>query len=159
MSAIITVNDNHILVQQQASIASSQGYALLLDDKVTFDLDERESAIMSCRLQPQQIQNRYWQQCAQTSIGIKHSLVGNSADLIWQHLTALREKFGLDEVVFVVPSHYQQQNLQLLLGIADSSGLTTQGLINKAVMITQHHAHQDGDYLHIDLQLYQTVCS
>ena len=159
MSAIITINDNHILVQQQASIASSQGYALLLDDKVTFDLTEVESAIMSCRLQPQQIQNRYWQQCAQTSIGVKHSLVSNSADLIWQHLTALRDKFGLDDVVFVVPSHYQQQNLQLLLGIADSSGLTTQGLINKAVMITQHHAHQDGDYLHIDLQLYQTVCS
>ena len=159
MSAIISINDNSLLIQQQDTVASSQGYAWLLDDDVVFDFDEQHTAVESCRLQPQQIQNRYWQQCSQTSIGANSSGVRNSADLIWRHLSAIRTNFNLDEVTFVVPSHYQQDNLQLLLGIANSSGLSPKGLVNKAVLVTQHHAQQNGEYLHIDLQLHQTVCS
>ncbi|MBX2849083.1 MAG: hypothetical protein KTR16_12230 [Acidiferrobacterales bacterium] len=159
MPAIITINDNNLLIQTEESIARSQGYALLLEDQVIFDFDSSRTAIESCRLQPQQIQNRYWQQCAQTSIGSNTSAVRNSADLVWQHLSAMQDHLRLDKVVFAVPSHYQQDNLQLLLGIANSAGLTAQGLVNKGVLVTQHLAQQDGSYLHIDMQLHQTVCS
>lgn len=159
MQAIISINDNNILIQQRDTIVSTQGYACLLDDEILFDFADSRSAIKSCRLTPQQIQNRYWQQCAQTSIGTNNSEVRNSADLIWRHMSSMREKFALDQVVFVVPSHYQQDNLQLLLGIANSAGLTPKGLVNKAVLVAQHQVQQDGNYFHIDLQLHQTVCS
>ena len=159
MPAIISINDNNILIQHRDTVVSSQGYALILDDEVLFDFDEDRAAINSCRFTPQQIQNRYWQQCAQTSISTNNTEVRTSADLIWRHLSSMRESFDLDQVVFVVPSHYQQDNLQLLLGIANSAGLTPKGLVNKAVLASQHQAKQDGDYFHIDLQLHQTVCS
>lgn len=159
MSAIISINDNHLLIQKEGTLASTQGYAWLTDGQVHFDFDKARAAVRYCRLQPQQIQNRYWQQCAQTSIGANESGVRNSADLIWQHLTAIRDTHDLAQVTFVVPSHYHQDNLQLLLGIAQSSDLFVQGLVNKAVLMTQHLATANGRYLHIDLQLHQTVCS
>lgn len=159
MTSIISINDNNLLIQHNDSVASYKGYAWLLDDQVHFDFDQDTSAINVCRLHPQQIQNRYWQQCAQTSISANNSLIRHSADLVWQQLSAMQSAHDLEQVVFVVPSHYQAENLQLLLGIANSSDLQPQGLINKAVLVTQHHAQADGHYLHVDLQLHQTVCS
>jgi len=59
----------------------------------------------------------------------------------------------------VVPSHYRESNLQLLLGIAKACQLEVKGLVNKAVVALQSQAPADGDYWHFDVQLHQTVCS
>lgn len=159
MSSIITINDNNLLVQQGDKLSTTQGFAWLPDDKVYFDFDDEHAAIKVCRLQPQQIHSRYWQQCSQTSIGISSDKVRNSADLIWRHLSAIREAHQLKDAVLIVPSHYQADNLELLLGIANSSGIQPQGLFNKAVLAAQHFAREEGNYIHIDMQLHQTVCS
>ena len=159
MSAIIFINDNNIVIQQSETVSRTQGYARIVDGDIHFDFNAQEPALDYCRLQPQQIQNRYWQQCAQHSINVEHKEVRNSADLIWQHLKLIREHYKLTDVVFVVPSHYQQDNLQLLLGIAESTGLKPQGLINSAVLAAQEAVQNDGYYTHVDFQLHQTVCS
>lgn len=157
MPAILYINDNNLLLQHGDAISRSQGYAWLKNGEVFFDFDETNNAVAACRLEPQQINSRYWQQCEQTAIANNESGMRHAADLVWRHLTELRAVHGFDDVVFVVPSHYQAANLQLLLGIASAVGLTVVGLINKAVFAAYQTASQT--HLHIDVQLHQTVCS
>ena len=157
--AILHINDNNLLIQQGDKISRTQGYAWLRGTDVCFDLDGTYNAVKSCRLEPQQINSLYWQQCEKTAIAANDSGMRHAADLIWQHLTALKQAHSLENVVLVVPSHYQKTNLQLLLGIAKACGLKVQGLVNKAVYALHLATDTDANYLHIDMQLHQTVCS
>lgn len=157
--AILHLNDNNLLIQQGDKIARTQGYAWLRGADVHFDLDGQHNAVNNCRLEPQQINSLYWQQCEKTAISSNESGMRHAADLIWQHLNALKEAHSLNDVVFVVPSHYQKTNLQLLLGIAKACGLNSRGLVNKAVYALHQTTDKDTNYLHIDMQLHQTVCS
>ena len=159
MSAIIHVNDNNLLVQQGETVSRSQGYSWLKNGEVYFDTDPQFKAVLNCRLEPQQINSRYWQQCQQIAIAPNDCGMRHAADLIWRHLSELKLAHKLEDVVLVVPSHYQAANLQLLLGIAKSCGLRVNGLINKAVLALQGQLERDGKFLHTDVQLHQTVCS
>jgi len=153
------INDNNLVLDSAGQRTVSQGYAWLKDDQVLFDLDENDSPVSHCRLAPQQINNRYWQQCEQSAIPTNGAGMRHAADLVWQHLNQLREQKNLTELILVVPSHYQESNLQLLLGIAKASQLQIKGLVNKAVVALRDRVHANGEYWHFDVQLHQTVCS
>ncbi len=159
MAILIHINDNNLLIQQGGSWERSQGYAWLNNEEVYFDLDTGNNAVLNCRLEPQQINSRYWQQCSQTALSPNDSGMRHSADLIWKHLSAIKEKYQLSEVSFVIPSHYQAANLSLLLGVAKAVGLQVRGLINKAVYCLQGQTLSVSKNVHIDVQLHQTVCS
>jgi len=158
-TALFHINDNCLQIQQANSFVQSQGYAWLKDDQVVFDLDSSVSAVGHCRLDPQTINSHYWQQCEQSSIPANAANMRHAADLVWQHITQLQQHYNLNDVAFVVPSHYQSSNLQLLLGIARSCQLNVQALLNKSVLALAQVVNADGNYLHIDVQLHQTVCT
>jgi len=158
MVEILHINDNNLLLQNDQRVARSQGYAWFKGSEVVFDLGD-DKPVKACRLSPQEMNNRFWQQCEQSAIPANAAGMRHAADLVWKHLNALKEQFGLDQVVLVVPSHYREANLQLLLGIAKSCGLTVVGLVNKAVAAFANAGLSDGEYRHIDVQLHQTVCS
>ena len=159
MPATLHLNDNNILIQVGDQTHRSQGFAWLKKGEVYFDLNAQHNAVENCRIAPQQINNRYWLQCEQSTIAANKSGMRHSADLIWRHLSELTKAFKLTEVVLVVPSHYQTANLQLLLGVAQTCGLKVVGLVNKAIWELADQAERPGNYLHIDIQLHQTVCS
>lgn len=151
------INDHNLLVHGADVVVRSQGYAWLKDDSVLFDCNSDQAPVNSCRLAPQQINSRYWQQCEQSSIASNGAGMRHAADLIWRHLSELKNKHDLDQVVLVVPSHYQAANLKLLLGIAKSSGLRVVGLVNKAVAALREHPGAATNCTHIDVQLHQSV--
>jgi len=159
MSAILHINDNNLIIHQGDKVSRSQGYAWLNNDQVYFDLDQQNNAVAHCRLEPQQINSLYWQQCAQTAIASNDSGMRHAADLIWKHLSELKTQQSLDYVSLIVPSHYQANNLQLLLGVARSCGLKVDALVNKAAVALHSQLVTPGTYLHVDVQLHQTVCS
>ncbi|MFT5572196.1 MAG: hypothetical protein ACI9FR_001118 [Cryomorphaceae bacterium] len=159
MTHILHINDNNILIQSRTGSDSSQGYAWLKGDEVLFDTDQVNAPVKHCRVAPQEINSRYWQQCEQSAIPTNGAGMRHAADLIWSHLGALKSAHGLGEVVLVVPSHYQSSHLQLLLGIAKSLGLNVVSLLNKAALAVRDSAPQEGDFLHLDVQLHQTVAS
>jgi len=159
MSHVLHINDNNLLIQNGERLSRSQGYAWLKGEHVIFDTDADTAPVNVCRLSPQEINSRYWQQCEASSIAKNGAGMRHAADLVWRHLSDLKAQHSLDEVVLVVPSHYQSSNLQLLLGIAKSCGLQVTGLINKAVASLHNTARSDGDYVHLDVQLHQTVSS
>lgn len=159
MSQLLHINDNNLLVQSDKQVTRNQGYAWLKDDRVLFDSDSDLSPVQHCRLAPQEINSHYWQVCAATAINNNGAGMRHAADLIWKHLHDLSEHRGLRDTVLVVPSHYREANLQLLLGIASSANLTVEGLVNKAVLALHDRVSEAGDYLHVDVQLHQTVIS
>ena len=157
MPTLLYINDNNLLIQQNGQFHRSQGYAWMKGEDVFFDNDAQNSAVKNCRRSPQEINNRYWQQCEQSAISSNAAGMRHSADLIWRHLSELKELHSLQELVLVVPSHYQASNLQLLLGIAKSCGLEVVGLVNKSVLALHDKVVGDGEYLHLDIQLHQSV--
>ena len=159
MPTLLYINDNNLLVQRDGQIYRSQGYAWLRGAEVLFDAEQQNSAIKNCRRSPQEINNRYWQQCEQSAISNNAAGMRHSADLIWRHLTELKQQHGLNEMILVVPSHYQSSNLQLLLGIAKSCAIDVLGLVNKSVLSLHDKLQADGNYLHLDIQLHQSVAT
>lgn len=157
MSTLLYINDNNLLIQQAGDVHRSQGYAWLRGAEVFFDSEEKTSAVKNCRRSPQEINSRYWQQCEQSAITSNAAGMRHAADLVWRHLSELKQRYGLQDLVLVVPSHYQASNLQLLLGIAKSCGLNVVGMVNKSVLALHDKVGSDGDYLHLDIQLHQTV--
>jgi hypothetical protein len=153
------INDNNLVLESAGHRSVSQGYAWLKGDQVLFDLDQLDSPVSHCRVAPQQINNRYWQQCEQSAIPANGAGMRHAADLVWQHLNQLRQQKNLTDLVLVVPSHYRESNLQLLLGIAKACQLEIKGLLNKAVLALQNELQADGEFWHFDVQLHQTVCS
>lgn len=159
MPYILHLNDNNLLIQQGETVSRSQGYAWLKGDAVVFDGDPVDAPVKHCRLAPQEINSRYWQQCEQSAIANNGAGMRHAADLVWRHLGDLKARFSIDDAVLVVPSHYRSSNLQLLLGIAKSSKINVYGLVNKAVLALHKQVTSSGDYLHLDVQLHQTVIS
>lgn len=158
-TALFHINDNCLQIQQSDLLEQSRGYAWLNADQVFFDLDPENNAVNHCRLSPQEINSHYWQQCEQSAIPANAANMRHAADLVWQHLQQLQQRHGLSDIAFVVPSHYQASNLQLLLGIARACQLNVKALLNKPVLALQQAEVQEGDCLHIDVQLHQTVCA
>jgi len=159
MVDVLHINDNNLIVQSADELFFSRGYAWLKGNDVIFDLGDGESPLSHCRLAPQEMNNRYWQQCEQSAIPANGARMRHAADLVWQHLSQLKQAKNLQKLVLVVPSHYRESNLQLLLGIAKACQLEVVGLTNKAVVALQNYRHKDGDYWHFDVQLHQTICS
>ncbi len=164
MAHILHINDNHLLVQSALEeggsvLQRSQGYAWLKGKEVLFDLNSELSPRSQCRLSPQQINSRYWQQCAKTAIAGNGAGMRHAADLIWKHLTELKAKLALDELAMVVPAHYQDSHLKLLLGVAKASGLQATALISKPVLAAQQANLSVGRAWHIDVQMHQVVVS
>jgi hypothetical protein len=157
MTHILHINDNNLLLQQGTSFSRSQGYAWLHGDDVLFDSNPERSPVMHCRLLPQEVNNRYWQQCDQSTISANGAGMRHAADLIWKHLGELKQQHDLNELVIVAPSHYRERNLKMLLGVAKSCSIQVVGLVNKAVLSLQDRVTEDGQYLHIDVQMHQTV--
>lgn len=164
MSHILHINDNNLLVQQISEgrmvlLLRSQGYAWLKEDQVIFDLEDDNHPAKHCRIAPQEINNRYWQQCAQTAIAGNGAGMRHAADLIWKHLGALKSKLDINSLAMVVPANYRDSHLQLLLGVAKANDLVSPGLVSKPVLAAQQERFPIGTATHIDLQLHQTVVS
>ncbi|MFT6032333.1 MAG: hypothetical protein ACI854_000862 [Arenicella sp.] len=157
------INDNNLVLESAGQRSVSQGYAWLKGDQVLFDLSDDSaqsgSPVSQCRLAPQQINSRYWQQCEQSAIPANRAGMRHAADLVWQHLNQLKHQNKLVDLVLVVPSHYQESNLQLLLGIAKACQLDVKGLVNKAVVALHNQLQAGAECWHFDVQLHQTVCS
>lgn len=158
MTTILYLSDNNLLIQKADSLSKSQGY-VWLKEQLYFDLDVENNPVNHCRIEPQKINNHYWQQCSQTAIAKNPSGMRHAADLIWQHITRLKQAHNLEQVILVVPSHYHQPNLQLLLGIFQACDIRVISLVNKAIVELSNQIKTQGRYLHIDMQLHQTVCS
>jgi len=139
MTHILYISDNNLRLQSfdksaRSPVVRSQGYAWFKGDQVIFDTDTKNAPIKYCRLAPQEMNTRYWQQCEKSSISNNDAGMRHAADLLWKHLYELKQQNNILELVLVVPSHYQSSNLQLLLGIVESLEIKVSAIVNGALL-------------------------
>ena len=158
--ATLVISDNQLQIFAPELLGSSSGYCWLRGEDVIFDVNSDVAPLEVSRLHPDQINNRYWHYCDQSAVAQNQAGMRNCADLVWRHLDELKNKYNLLRVALVVPSHYQNHQLELLLAIAQAAGLTPTKVINKAVFVAASMGLSQGDLLtHVDVQLHQTVVS
>ena len=158
------INDNNLLLQALqeeggAIIQRSRGYAWFKGEDVIFDLTSDVEPVRQCRRVPQQINSRYWQQCAQTAIGENAAGMRHAADIIWKHLGEFKKLNSLENLAIVVPANYRDAHLQLLLGVSKANDLDITSLISKPVWASLNSGIKESQIVHLDVQLHQTVVS
>ncbi len=164
MTHILHINDNNLLIQQSLDaggdiVQRSRGYAWLNGDEVRFDLNSDTAPVRHLHLKPQEINSRYWQQCAENSIPPNGAGMRHAADLVWRHLAELKSAVEFQDLALIVPAHYQDTHLRLLLGVAKANGIDVSAMFAKPVYAVRQYAETMGEFVHVDVQLHQTVVS
>ena len=153
-TAVIELNDAEVKVFQAGEVvASSPGIAVLREDRVELG----QAALQSTHIDPRNTFSRFWSNLNQDNFKHRTKLARHNADLAFAHLSALHEMAGgVDEAVFAVPGSFTNDQLSLLLGLAEASPFTVTGLVDAAVAATAATAGA-GNYNHLDVHLHHTV--
>jgi hypothetical protein len=156
MTAVLEINDIGLLLSLDAEpIFESPGYAMLDDREIVVGAD----ALAQSRLQPNRIQNRFWDQLSMEELPKPMGQARNYADLAYAHLKSLSSRLlaeGERKVIFSVPGTYDRQQLALLLGMAKECGLDVVGLVDTAVAASPHAVPGHNLYF-LDIFLHRTI--
>lgn len=137
--------------------APSPGYAVLHEGRVLVGADAERRA----RLTPLHAQNRYWAALSLEPLPWQARGVQTVADLAHAHLAAVLApavRAGVGELILAVPPGYGREQLGLLVGIAQETGVAVRGLVDAglasfAALAPVPHA------VHVDLQLHRAVAT
>ncbi|MCY4427874.1 MAG: hypothetical protein OXC05_12710 [Halieaceae bacterium] len=155
MSAgLLDINDCGLhLWQDGERILTSPGYALLDGNRYHFGPFAQGRA----RLQPRNINHRYWWQLSTAPLQPGFGPCRHSADLVHAHLEAVLEQGGGHrELLLAAPGSMQSEQLALLLGIIEQCDFTLAGLVDRAVAAVAGAVHQ-GSAWFLELQLHQAT--
>jgi hypothetical protein len=132
----------------------SPGYAMIEGDRVLTGAAARAA----CRLRPRHVDNRFWAELDTTPLPSPFRDGVSRADLAHAHLEAIWGKTGkgVNEAILVLPGSYSDDQLGLLLGIAQACDVPVKGLVDAALAscLTQPVRSQ---LLHLDLQFHRVV--
>lgn len=137
--------------------AASPGFALLHGGKVLVG----DAAASRYRAAPLHAQNRYWHALGTESLPWTVQGVATTADLAHAHLTAVLAPAAepvIADLLLAVPPGYTREQLGLLVGIANESGVTVRGLVDAGLAACRTVAPAPC-MLHLDLQLHQAVAT
>ena len=149
----IEFNDAAITGVGEAGVVFSEpGYALVDGARSLFGVE----ALATARLNPHQVNNRYWRELSESALPDSSSQCETFADLAQSQLERLWSACANDltEVLFAVPGYWVSEQLGLLLGIAEELGIPTRGLVNCAVAATRRH-YPDRELFHIEGSLHE----
>ena len=131
MSHLLELNDWHLscytprgqCIYQQAAAAFAQADQLVFGDQ----------ALAQSRIQPQTFNVQYLSRLSTETLPRKIGPAQNYADLIYYHLRSIQSEHTLNDLVIAAPAYYSDEQLGLLLGIADEAGLNIQGFVDSAL--------------------------
>ncbi|GAB5445147.1 hypothetical protein [Gymnodinialimonas sp.] len=151
--ALLDINDCNLVLWHGDQRVQSPGYALHRDSRYLFGNEARAAA----RLQPRNVNTRYWWHLSTEPLQPELGTARHSADLAHAHLQALHAEGGdAEEVIFSVPASMQREQLALLLGIARACPFSAVGLVNRSVLLGSLHA-REAQLWHLELQLHQSL--
>ena len=132
---------------------SSPGYALLAGKDYRFGREARASA----RLEPRNINTRYWWQLSTEPLQPALGPARHSADLVHAHLKQLHEEAGKPaELLLAAPGSMHRDQLSLLLGIVQQCAFDAVGLVHRSVALGSAYGGS-GRHFHLEVQLHQAL--
>ena len=132
MSHLLEINDWRLscytpqgqCIYQQAAAALAQNDQLIFGD----------AALAQSRVQPQTFNVQYLSRLSAEALPRPMGSAQNQADLIYYHLRSMQNEYALSDVVVAAPAQYSDEQLGLLLGIADEAGLSIQGFVDLSLI-------------------------
>ncbi len=149
--ALLDINDSNLQLWHGDRHLQSPGYALLKGNQYVYGSDARAAA----RLEPRNINTRFWWQLNTEALQPAFGPARHSADLVHGHLQTLHREAGEpDEVILAVSGSLQRDQLSLLLGIIQACAFQAVGLVNRSVALASPIAGH-GRLFHLEIQLHQ----
>ena len=152
----VELNDAALWLAREAAsgpqaLGPAPGCAVLHEGKVILG----EEAARRVRLAPLHAQNRYWHQLSLDRLPWGAGSVRTPADLAFAQLSELVAPWrtGADGLILAVPPGYTREQLGLLLGVANETGLPVRGLVDLGLAACAQQA-PCAQFLHLDLQLH-----
>lgn len=153
--ALLDINDSNLQLWHGSSHLKSPGYALLQGQQYSFGGPARAAA----RLQPRDINTRYWWQLSTEPLQPALGPARHTGDLAHAHLKELHREAGQpEEVLLAVSGSMQRSQLALLLGIMQQCPFDAVGLVNRSVALGSLYGGR-GRLFHLEVQLHQAVIS
>jgi len=153
--ALLDINDSNLQLWHGSTHLQSPGYALLVDRQYRFGNPARAAA----RLQPRDINTRYWWQLSTEPLQPALGPARHTGDLVHAQLQELHREGGQpQEVLMAVSGSMQRDQLALLLGIAQQCPFAAVGLVHRSVALGSLHGAA-GRLFHLEIQLHQAVIS
>ena len=155
---IIEINDYKLTLIQGDTHVSEFGYALIADEEVLFG----EQAWQLSKTSPLNMHYHYWQRLGYEDVNTTNSKIKHFADLAFLQLQRLTAGFSTcQDIIFVVPPYYNNEQLSLLLGIAKACKLSVSAIVNNAIayLAETSFSHNNQSALFFDIELHQTICT
>lgn len=140
--------------QRVELIEEAPGVALL-DDQATLT---GSAAARRVRLQPLLAQTDYWRNLSIEPLTRPSRLARTSADVAYAQASALLSGHKADDerVLLAVPAGYSREQLGLMLGIINETGVPVAGLVDAALAGCSLEP-APARVLHLDLELHQAI--
>ncbi len=153
--ALLDINDSNLQLWHGNTHLQSPGYALLVERQYRFGNPARAAA----RLQPRDINTRYWWQLSTETLQPALGPARHTGDLVHAQLQELHREGGQpQEILMAVSGSMQRDQLALLLGIAQQCPFAAVGLVHRSVALGSLHGAA-GRLFHLEIQLHQAVIS
>lgn len=131
LPALIITGTELILARAGEVVAREPNVAHVARREILFG----RAAEARARLAPQQFEDRYWTELADTPLATAHRRVATSADLAYLQLEQFLSRVALDDpLILAVHAGYSREQLALLLGMFQHLPTDVVGLVNTAVV-------------------------
>ena len=151
---VLDLNDSNLRLWYEDTTVQSPGYALFQGSEYQFGAPARAAA----RLQPRDINTRYWWQLSTEALQPALGPARHTGDLAHAHLKQLHQEASRpSEVLLAVSGSMQREQLALLLGIVQQCPFDAVGLINRSVALGSLYGGER--IFHLEIQLHQAVIS
>ncbi len=153
-AGILCADHDARLRPTEVDALESPGFALVHGRKLQLG----NAAFHQARRRPRQINCQFWEALNDQPLRSPEFEGYNHAELAFRHLEQVWQHVNTDgaEVILIVPDHYQDEELGLLLGIASTLHIPVRGLIAQSLACTTPEARPRVDFL-VDLHLHRLV--
>jgi hypothetical protein len=152
--AILELNDQALVIQSQDGQSFTEpGFAQL----TATGIESGDNARATAWLKPQTSYNQYWRQLNQLPLPKKQQWARHHGDIAYSQIKHMLDKVGSpSNLILAVPGCFTDDQLALILGLAQAIPVQVDGVIDSALAIG---LQVEQPTLLVDLQLQQSVVS
>jgi hypothetical protein len=151
----IEINDAGLVVASGDEVlAIEPGYAVVNGGEIITGTAAQALA----RVQPRQASNRHWAALSMESASAPVAGVGSAAEVAFAQLSQIWKPYQerSDAVVLVVPSHYTNEQLGLLLGLANECAIPVTAMVDAAAAASVR-PYPERHLLYVDAGLHNVT--
>ena len=140
------------LLSDAGTLYRQPGFALLDGDELRMG----DAAFARARIDPRGVQHRYWSELSLDPLVDRRFAHLSAADLVSRHLELIWQQHGGADVVIAIPGGWSNDQVGLLLGIAQELQMPVAALVDAAAAATRREYRQ-ATPVHIDMGLHATT--